>query len=311
MSLVLTVMIGAMGAYLVFSLLQYWTRSSGIKNWIYRSKQKLKDNQVEEEVTTLSLFSPRTIQKEFKKYKPNYSKQSYIKTLSKGVLVGLILMYFLYRSLPISILMAGFMGLLYPYLDLAKERIKYEYKMKEEIGYYFKMFSSYMRSNGYNLTKSLERCVERIEEPLLKQDLEKVLFDLKQGVAPDQAFSTFNKRYPFQGVQLFHRSAELIASQGHDEYETLKTISNRFSRKKFWRKDFQISTKSLLRDRSGVTICSLLIFLIMSFLTSVYYTEFMESPVGKITITLSVIWYAMTFISQRKALDTDPTETLG
>lgn len=253
------------------------------------------------------MFSPFEMVKAIQKVSPKYTKRHYTQRLMVGIFLGMVIMYILYRSILLGMAGAMIFAFLYPYLDLVKYQELYRNEIKEKLIHYFKLFSSYMRSTNYNISKSLTLSIEGIQEPL-RSDLEVVLFDLKQGSSGKKAFQSFNEKYPYHGVELFHHLAILIAEQGGDDHDSLKEAANRFAEKKYWQNKLEQNNKKLLRDRKGVVLFSLFIFIMMMGMTSEYYSLFIASIVGLITVTLSLLWYALTFYSQKGLLAIDPTE---
>lgn len=254
------------------------------------------------------VLSPSTFIEEMQKVSVSpYGKQQYISRFILGGLVGFFVSYVLYRSLYISIVGAIIIGFVYPYFGLVKRQNAYRDQLKAKLIHYFKLFSSYMRSTNYNIIQSLEYCIEGIDAPL-KGDLERVLYDLKQGADPKKAFGYLNEKYPYQGVELFHHLALLVAEQGRDDHESLKEASIRFGEKRYWQNKLEQNNKKQVRDRNGVMIFSLSIYLMLMFMTNEYYTSFIVSMVGIITITLSLLFYGLTIYSQKGLMEVDPTE---
>lgn len=299
------IVIGIVTIIVIYKLLHYFSerRFQRFINKVGTRKQ------VTGKLTAIQLtFSPVALANEIQKVSPKpYRRNDYLKRFFIGFMFGLFITYVLYRSPILSILGAVIIAFLFPYFDLIKKQKAYRDQIKAKLIHYFKLFSSYMRSTNYNLSRSLEFCVDGVEEPL-KGDLEKVLFDLKQGASGKKAFQYLNKKYPYQGVELFHHLALLIAEQGGDDHDSLKEAAHRFSEKRYWQNKLDQNNKKLTRDRNGVLGASFAIYLMMMFMTSEYYIKFVESYVGIITITLSLISLGITINSQRELIAIDPTE---
>jgi len=132
--------------------------------------------------------------------------------------------------------------------------------------------------NSYNnVYSSLNEVVKFLDYPV-KDDLEKVIKNIDDGMSMSDSFKEFNAKYDNRTITLFNQTLELFDEHGNsdaelvlqiisDEMNTLKIKKDKFFKyKKEWRLNFYI-----------VTILSLVMPLILKFMIADIYHGFMDS----------------------------------
>lgn len=132
--------------------------------------------------------------------------------------------------------------------------------------------------NSYNnVYSSLNEVVKFLDYPV-RDDLEKVIRKINEGISISESFKEFNKKYDNRTITLFNQTLELFDEHGNsdaelvlqiisDEMNTLKIKKDKFFKyKKEWRFNFYI-----------VTMLSLAMPLILKFMIPDIYHGFMDS----------------------------------
>ena len=236
-----------------------------------------------------------------------FEMKHYIREFLKGFIIGLIIMYVFYRHIPVAVMGAIVVGFIIPNLKIYQLKKAYHDEVKTKLISYFKRYSSALRSFDFNVPRALDDVIKSTEEPI-RSDLEKVLFDIRQGASVERAYTEFNHKYNFKGVQLFHDVVTLVVSMGTDENNLLRSSANKFSRKKYWQNKLQTSNAKHVRESKAIGMFSLAIIFMIMFATYDFYIEFVSSPIGKGTMTMCIVWYVVTIYNINKHSTYDPTE---
>lgn len=250
---------------------------------------------------------PSYVLSESQRYGLNMTKVIYTRYVTIGLLLGVIIAFVFFRSIIFSAIGGLILGLIIPNIILNRHKKKYRSFIQNELITYFKKFSSYLRAYDYSITTALSEVVSTTEGALLK-DLEKVLFDLQQGSMPEVAFEPFNRKYDFKGVKLFHDQVVIVAELGHDTKNLLTMAAKKFAKKKSWQNKLETSNKKFTGESNLVNILTISIPAAFMIFTYEYYTDFITSWIGKVTMLIFLVWFFYIAYQIEKTAHSDPTE---
>lgn len=168
---------------------------------------------------------------------------------------------------------------------LNSKKIDYQYYILSQLTIYVSQVS--MAINYNNVYTSLKETIRFLSYPL-KQDLEKVIMNIENGLTISESFKEFNQIYNNKTLTLFNQSLELFDLYGSsDANDVLQIISEEMNDLKIKKDQFLRFKKEWRLNFYVVMFMCLSMPVILKFTMASVYESFMQ---GFGTITMMIIF---------------------
>lgn len=296
--------IGMLAFWLFVQIGKFFSRKKYVlRNYIYQEQDKSYESLLSNKYVRWAIPSYIVREANESGWILTYSK--YFIYVATGALTGAVLMFCYFRSFTIMMIGSAILGFAFPYYQLQKKKRIMRDELQSKFIIYFKYFASYLRAFNFNLTRTLTELANSVDEPI-KSEVEKVLYELRQGTPVDEAFEEFNRKFPV--ARLFHNLVQVVVKVGEDDKDLLSSAAKKFAKKRYWQNKLQTANKKYLIDTHliiGLTLCFPIFYMFMSY---EYYMSFVQSLLGRITLFLLLIIMVIRFINVQKDMVYDPTE---
>lgn len=230
----------------------------------------------------------------FGRYKETYKfinkKISIKEYLVKFLFIFLLIFAFLFlifNSIGYTIIMSFIVTIfIINEIILNNKKLNYENYILSQLTIYTSQVSLLVSYN--NIYSSLKEVIKFLDYPV-KDDLEKVIRNIDNGISINESFKDFNRKYNNRTITLYNQTLELFDEHGDsdantvleilsEEMNTLKIKKDKFFRyKKEWRLNFYV-----------ILILCIIMPIILRLMIPDIYTNFMNS-FGRMVMIFMII----------------------